>query len=275
MNDPGKNSKRSLRDEARFEQELAQLLAMPEYSDHPLRHALEGLLQRHEDQIAQLEKLTSISDGFHSALRASNKSLNERYCQQIRQLQKIIRISDHYQKMLQDTNEQLKIASTQDPLTHLPNRRLMHNHLDAETAKAARGHAPFALDLIDVDHFKNINDQWGHDVGDTALVCLADKLRADLRLYDVCARWGGEEFLILLPETDGPAAFEIAERLRIAVSQLRCPGLPDDARLSLSIGVVQHTPQDTWDETLKHADTALYRAKAAGRNSTILYTPAH
>lgn len=258
-------------EEARFEAEVAELLRAPEYSGHPLRAALDGLMQRYSDQITQLEKITSISDGFYSALRDSNKTLNERYCQQIRQLQKIIRISDHYQEMLQENNEHLKIASTQDPLTKLPNRRLMHKQLDSEAAKATRGHESFSLALIDVDYFKDINDQGGHEAGDLVLVCLAEKLIADLRPYDVCARWGGEEFLILLPETTGISALEIAERLRTDVSILNCPNLPA-SQLSLSIGVAQHMPENKWDETLRHADTALYQAKNGGRNRTILYT---
>jgi diguanylate cyclase (GGDEF)-like protein len=204
-------------------------------------------------------------------LRASNQSLNERYCQQIRQLQKIIRISDHYQLMLQETNEKLAIASTQDALTSLPNRRFMQERLDAETAKVQRSKKTFSLALIDIDHFKLINDEWGHAVGDTALVCLADELKHRLRIYDVCARWGGEEFLILLPDTSGEAAVEIANRLREYTDAISSSELPESVRLSISIGVASHSRDEEWDTTLKNADDALYQAKHSGRNRVALF----
>jgi diguanylate cyclase (GGDEF)-like protein len=264
-----------LREDENWEGEIATLLQSPEYAGHPLREALRTLYAQYEDQITQLEKLTSISDGYQSALRESNQTLNERYCQQIRQLQKIIRISDHYQQMLQETNEKLKIASTRDPLTDLPNRRFLQERIESETAKVERGNGSFSLALLDIDHFKQIIDAWGHHAGDKALVGLAKLLKNQLRLYDVCGRWGGEEFLILLPDTTGEAALDIASRLCAKVDSMTVPELPDGIRLSVSIGIAHHSPDEKWDETLKHADDALYAAKHGGRNRVSLFQAAH
>jgi diguanylate cyclase (GGDEF)-like protein len=263
----------SLHDEGKWEQEVTELLAAPEYSGHRLRSALDDLFQRYADQISQLEKLTSISDGFHSALRASNQSLNERYRQQIRQLQKIIRISDQYQKMLQEANDRLKIVSSHDALTGLANRRLMQDHLEAAVAISTRHGRPFSLALLDIDHFKRINDEWGHDVGDRALVCFAEELRVSLRPYDVCARWGGEEFLILLAETKGDDAADVANRLREEAASICAPQLPSGVALAVSIGVAEYVRGEKWDKTLKRADEALYRAKHSGRNC-VIFAPA-
>jgi diguanylate cyclase (GGDEF)-like protein len=259
-----------MRDETQFEESLNRLLEDAEYSGHPLREALAELLKRYTGQLSQLEKLTSISDGYQSVLQKSNQSLSGRYEKQLRQLQKIVRISDHYQHMLQEANERLHIASTQDPLTSLPNRRLMQDRLKSEAAKARRHKSTFSLALIDVDYFKTINDTWGHEVGDTALVCLSQELAQQLRGYDLCARWGGEEFLILLPETRGDEAIEIAHRLRMHVNALCVADLPEDVSLTISIGVAEHKTQDEWEVTLKRADDALYRAKASGRNCVSL-----
>jgi diguanylate cyclase (GGDEF)-like protein len=259
-----------MRDDAKFEEDLNRLLEDPEYSGHPLREALAELLKRYTGQLAHLEKLTSISDGYQSVLQQSNQSLSARYEKQFRQLQKIVRISDHYQRMLQEANERLHVASTQDPLTNLPNRRLMQDRLKSEAAKAHRHKSTFSLALIDVDFFKTINDTWGHEVGDAALVCLSQELAHQLRAYDLCARWGGEEFLVLFPETRGDEAIEIAHRLRTHANALCVTALPEDVNLSISIGVAEHKTQDEWEATLRRADEALYRAKAAGRNCVSL-----
>jgi diguanylate cyclase (GGDEF)-like protein len=167
-------------------------------------------------------------------------------------------------------NEALRIASTQDPLTGLPNRRLMMDRLNGETAKVDRGHKVFSLALIDADHFKQINDRFGHDIGDKALVAIAEALGRSLRPYDLASRWGGEEFLVLLPETTGEQAREVANRLRTATESCTDEQLPDDLEISVSIGVAEHHPSAPWDETVKRADNALYAAKRGGRNRVVV-----
>lgn len=241
-------------------------MANPDYQDHPARDALNDLWAHYTDLLNQLERLTAISDGYQSVLRERNQSLTERYRKQLRQLQRIVRISDHYQGMLQDLNDQLKVASTHDLLTGLPNRRLMTERLESEVARCARSHAPFSILLGDVDRFKRVNDSFGHDVGDKALMHIARALSKGLRSYDTASRWGGEEFLLFLPDTPGEVALEVANRLRQSVEELRDAELPQGLALSISIGVAEHRVDADLNQTIKRADTALYTAKHTGRN---------
>lgn len=259
-----------MRDDGRLEQEIEELLADARYNGHPLRDALDGLFDRYRDGLTQLERLTNISDGYQSVLRQRNETLATRYRKQIRQLHRIVKISDHYQEMMRETNEKLKIASTQDPLTGLPNRRLMLDRLNAEVALVRRRKQTFSVAIIDADHFKRVNDLYGHDVGDKALIFLARALTAHLRAYDVCSRWGGEEFLILLPETTGEVGAEIANRLRLGVANLHPEELPAELTLSISAGVAEFSPESSLEETIKRADDSLYEAKRNGRNRVVL-----
>lgn len=253
-----------------LEVQIESLLADPAHAGHPMREALAALLDRYQDQLSQLERLTSISDHYHSALRERNQSLSERYRKQIRHLQKIVRISDHYQKLLQELNEKLTVASTQDPLTGLANRRLLMERLTAEVSMVQRGRPTFSLAAIDIDHFKSINDTFGHDVGDAVLVTISRTLAGQLRQYDVCARWGGEEFMVFMPETAGPSSQTIAERLRALVQALPHSQLTDGREVSVSIGVAEHHADARLEDTIKRADSALYKAKRAGRNRVVL-----
>jgi diguanylate cyclase (GGDEF)-like protein len=260
-----------MRDEGKLDREIAALLENPQYEGHPLQVALQALINRQQEQVNQLERLTSISDGYQTVLQQRNHSLSERHQKQMRQLQKIVRISDRYQEMMRDLNDALKIASTQDPLTGLANRRLMLDRLKAEEALSKRRtSSSFSLAVVDVDHFKRINDDFGHDVGDTALTHIAQTLTGTLRAYDLCARWGGEEFMILFPETTGTVAQDISNRLRSMVKGLKLSSIPEEEPFSISIGIAEHTNGEDVAKTIKRSDEALYTAKRAGRNQVVL-----
>lgn len=230
-----------------------------------MRAALAQLFEVYQSQSAQIERLASISDGYGSLLRDNNRTLAERNKRHLRQLQKIVKISDHYQTMLRELNETLKISASQDPLTGLPNRRLMMERLTAEVALAPRRKAEFSLALADVDHFKSVNDAFGHDGGDRVLVEISQILSENLRSYDICARWGGEEFLILLPETPGAHALEVADRIREAIDNAKMRSGTGN-NLTISMGVAQFRTGEELLETIKRADRALYKAKNEGRN---------
>ena len=249
-----------------LDDQIDALLANPQYANHPLREALAQLVERQQEQVSQLERLTSISDGYQSVLNKRYQTLTERHNKQLRQLQKIVRISDHYQQMLRDLNESLRIASTQDPLTGLFNRRLMLDRLQNEAALTNRRRNLFSVLMIDIDYFKKVNDTWGHHAGDVALTMVASALQMALRSSDVCTRWGGEEFLVLLPDTNETGGLEIANRLLCAIRGLRVPQMPAGENLTVSIGLAQHGSGDDLDETLMRADHALYAAKASGRD---------
>ncbi len=162
-----------------------------------------------------------------------------------------------------------EIAQT-DPLTGLLNRRRMEERLNEEVARFRAHGLNFSVIIADVDHFKQINDQHGHDAGDRVLSGVASVFNSGLRRGDAVARWGGEEFLLLLPETDLRSAEEVAQRLRVAAEQdlAQLGGLPQT--LTLTFGVAGFAEKASIDACLKAADEALYRGKAAGRNRVVV-----
>jgi two-component system cell cycle response regulator len=165
----------------------------------------------------------------------------------------------------------LELAVT-DPLTGLHNRRYMFGQLEALGQRAARGGAPVACLLLDIDHFKKINDSFGHDVGDEVLREFAVRLASNVRAIDLPCRYGGEEFVAIMPDTSLEDAERIAERIRryIGGSPFRVAQGSELLTVTISIGVAIMTEEaDTPEALLKRADEALYEAKAAGRNRVI------
>ncbi|WP_374343114.1 diguanylate cyclase [Azonexus sp.] len=162
--------------------------------------------------------------------------------------------------------KELELAASRDHLTGLWNRRQFLHLLDNARAQKRRYDVDYSLMLLDADHFKSVNDRYGHDAGDEVLVLLARALEARVRETDTVCRWGGEEFIVLLPQTDLENAALLAESLRRSVEQIRVPHLPP---VTVSIGVAQHCASETGDSLIKRADEALYQAKAAGRNRVV------
>jgi diguanylate cyclase (GGDEF)-like protein len=163
----------------------------------------------------------------------------------------------------------LQSAALTDPLTGMLNRRGFEERFHLEIERAARTGEPFALLLGDIDHFKALNDEYGHIAGDEALAAIGAALRDGCRTIDTAARIGGEEFALLLPGTATDAGFEAAERLRLAVGTI--PGPSGDC-LTISFGVVEHPLHgEVWPQLMTGADRALYEAKASGRNRTSAY----
>ena len=160
-----------------------------------------------------------------------------------------------------------------DALTGAFNRHHMGEMLDREVSRCERGAPAFVLLIADIDHFKHINDTYGHKVGDIVLNRFSELCRTALRDVDIAGRLGGEEFAVLLPETDWDQALEVAERLRTTILATQIPlgsGLP--LRFSVSIGVAALADKDTNIDMLLHqADLALYRAKSEGRNRVCMY----
>jgi two-component system cell cycle response regulator len=176
------------------------------------------------------------------------------------------------QERLLAIQEELRHEATRDPLTGLWNRRMILEQLAREFHRAMRdGHA-IAVTVADLDHFKDVNDRHGHAMGDAALRAASERLRSVLRSYDFIGRYGGEEFLIILPGCEPHLALSIAERARRAMSS---PLVVDgkELNLSVSLGVACSTPDTTDPSALIHAaDQALYRAKAAGRDRIEIQT---
>lgn len=162
----------------------------------------------------------------------------------------------------------LESLSTTDPLTGLFNRRTLQIETVRELARAARYGVPLATLFIDVDQLKVINDRLGHPAGDRAIVAVSTAIRQHLRIHDVAARYGGDEFAVLCPHTSGQEAGILAERIRQQVQGSAGPGVP----LSVSIGIdfVEGGAVASAEGFFAGADRALYAAKAAGRNQTAL-----
>ena len=157
-------------------------------------------------------------------------------------------------------------------------RRSLIMALERDVARAVRLREPYAVMLVDIDHFKSVNDSHGHLAGDSVLRHVADLLRTRLRAQDLVGRYGGEEFMVLLPHTPLGGALELAETLRRAVERLPCVGGGKEIPVTVSIGVCGGPlqPADGWDGLVQGADEALYAAKLAGRNrveSTALAAP--
>jgi len=186
---------------------------------------------------------------------------------------------DRLLRAIRANQEQLTRLATTDALTGLANRRRLLAEMDKELSRADRSGRPLSVLMIDLDHFKDINDRCGHAVGDAVLVAVAARCLARLRAIDLCGRIGGEEFVVLLPEADAEGALTTAERLCADLAETPIDTACGPLGVTISIGVATHRPRSPQaDETvrddvirrtqtlLQRADDALYRAKASGRN---------
>jgi diguanylate cyclase (GGDEF)-like protein len=157
--------------------------------------------------------------------------------------------------------------ATLDPLTGLLNRREGFRQLGEERARATRTGRPLTAVMIDIDHFKRINDTHGHAAGDAVLQEVGRRMQAELREYDLLCRYGGEEFLVVTPETEIGQACVLAERLRASVQRSQFPVREGVAlSVTISLGVAEFTSEETVDQVISRADSALYAAKDEGRN---------
>ena len=173
---------------------------------------------------------------------------------------------------VENLTKQLKHQAMTDFLTGLGNRRALMEQMPIIRAKAARPEEAVSLILFDLDHFKRINDEYGHDAGDSVLMAIGEAVKDHLRPYDYAARMGGEEFCIVLPGADLAAAETVAERLRRAVEGRVVEPLPK-GRITCSFGVAQARPNERLQELLLRADAALYTAKDQGRNVVVRAQP--
>lgn len=222
----------------RIAQRIRELEADPAYRDHPL--------------MAELHWLA------------------ERYFRTERQLRKVSRIGDLLQNLLLESNEAFEQASLTDPLTGLPNRRAMLERLAAEANRCERQGLSLAITMADLDDFKGINDNLGHEAGDAVLEEVGRRIEDNLRNYDYCARWGGEEFLVLLPGSGVGGAHRAAERIREKVLATPVTWQGEPVPVAVSLGVAVKEPEEDLEGLVRRADVALYQAKRQGRNRTVV-----
>ena len=223
--------------------------------------------------LSEFLPLINQPDFAGSPLSAPFSRLFQKYVRLSRRMGRIARISDSYQANLQELKNRLDHSSRTDFLTGLPNRREMYERLAAERSRAMRHGKIFAVVMLDFDYFKSINDRFGHTVGDRVLVTVAGVLTGHLHREDSCGRWGGEEFLILLPETGHDQALIVAEKVRLLVDELVLPADQTTISISVSLGVAVFHPGEPVDSCIARADVALYQAKEEGRNRTVLLEP--
>jgi diguanylate cyclase (GGDEF)-like protein/PAS domain S-box-containing protein len=222
------------------------------FNENPVRTIVETVKVPMRDEAGQLQGVVGIARditerrNMHEKLRRSNIELRN-----LAQMQR-------------------SLART-DPLTGLANRRAFEEAINLAFRRNKQRRTPASLLMIDIDHFKQVNDQFGHEAGDAALVCLAAKLRSNSRAFDLAARLGGEEFALLLPGTNEHGATTVAERLREDVGRTEVALARKRFHVTISIGIATFLDDDPeWQASVTRADEALYEAKSSGRNKVCL-----
>ncbi len=175
--------------------------------------------------------------------------------------------------VLQERIQELEALSFLDGLTDLANRRYVEIILQSRLEEMHRYGWPMGVILMDLDYFKHVNDTYGHDVGDRVLKTVSNTLAGNLRHFDVCGRWGGEEFLSVIVNVTAPELFAIADRLRILVGKSHIPVPGSFLQVTVSAGATLARPQDTLDTIFKRADQLLYDSKRSGRNRVTMDWP--
>ena len=168
--------------------------------------------------------------------------------------------------------ESLRDSTLRDPMTGLNNRRFLEEYVETLVASVHRKHSHAAILMLDLDYFKMVNDTYGHDAGDAVLKALSNVLKQSVRASDLVIRYGGEEFLIILLDSQGDAAIQVAENIRVAVEGLKVQVAGIVLQKTISIGISDFpTDSDTFWQAVKFADVALYQAKEKGRNRVIRF----
>lgn len=268
---------KKIRDDEGFWDEVENYLAR--HSEAVLSHGVCPECSRGDDPVSRFKSAEEERDEQRrvedvslrypdNPLLSEHVQLSKRYTKLARRLDKISKISDGFQTQLKDLNAVLQRDSLTDPLTGLANRRAMLDRLRAEANRSERGGHTFTVMMCDLDHFKRVNDTYGHEAGDQVLKEVAGIFRENLRSFDLCARWGGEEFLVLLADTDSENAMAVAEKLRALVQEQPVPYAGHSISITVSGGLATHDPENSLTETLREADRALYAAKS-GRNRLV------
>lgn len=230
---------------------------------------LDGLVAAFNEMAARLRASRSWLEQAQRDLQTSHDRLERRVAQRTADLAQL------NQQLQQEIEERkaveaaLREAARTDPLTGLLNRRAMLELLEYEDKRTQRQGTPFCIVLGDLDHFKQINDHYGHQAGDQVLREVAVRLRQQLRGQDTVARWGGEEFILLLPNTRLAGAVQVAEKLRVQVAALTITVSDQRLQTSLSLGVSECAAGGEVGDSIRRADLAMYEAKHAGRNRVV------
>lgn len=222
------------------------------------------------DPVLEKAKQIVVDPSFaNDPLLDSYRELTEAYGRTLRIFNKTMRISDGFQRRLKELNAALDEAVRTDYLTGLMNRRAFFERVVPEMSRSRRHERPVCVLMADIDRFKQVNDSFGHDAGDRVLKETARIFASSLRSEDLTARWGGEELLAFLPETELAGAVAAAEKLRSVIEQSVVPVAGRVIRITLSVGVAEGLEEDP-EVIIRAADQALLDAKRQGRNRVVV-----
>jgi len=177
---------------------------------------------------------------------------------------------DRLEQLVESRTMELRILATTDSLTHTLNRHRFFEVAEEECARCRRYNRPMTVAMLDLDHFKEINDHHGHSVGDDALRFTAKAIRKILRQQDQVCRYGGEEFVILMPETGARCGFNVLERVRGEIKNIELRSGEESVSIRVSVGVTEWHPPETIEQAIKRADENMYKAKAGGRDRVVM-----
>jgi diguanylate cyclase (GGDEF)-like protein len=203
--------------------------------------------------------------------RLYQEHLEEEICHRTADLEREIRERKQIEKKLRESEQKFRELSIKDGLTGLYNARYFFRQIEAELERCSRYGHSLSLILMDIDDFKLYNDTYGHLMGDRVLECLAIVILKTIRKNDIAFRYGGEEFVILLPETEAPEAVGVADRIRTSFAQTN-QGQRDQSvpvYKTISVGVTQYQPGETSSQLIERADMFMYAAKAQGKNRIV------
>jgi diguanylate cyclase (GGDEF)-like protein len=261
----GSSSARNIRD---AQQILSSTFGLDEHHTGPL---IDTVAERSRELFSQLEIESAGIKPFTQILEEANKELsrlNLSYEMLVMEYQQAKEKSERLAVELQTANQKLRDLAFRDGLTGLYNRRFFRDAMVREAARAQRSNRPLALMLFDLDHFKNINDTYGHQRGDIVLQAVSREVERTVRVSDTVARYGGEELVVLLPEMNLAMALRRAEACRSAIEKMEIQAEGIVIRVQVSVGVSVFDPArpSSLDSIIAAADQALYRSKRQGRN---------
>jgi diguanylate cyclase (GGDEF)-like protein len=209
-----------------------------------------------------------IADRHHAddVLMEEYKQLNDRYTKLETRADKLAKENDQLKTELVNMVRSLELASRIDGMTGLANRRDIMEKIEREATRSFRHQHPFTILLINVDDFKKVNDTYGYNSGDDVLVEITRVLRSCVRNEDICARWGGEEFMILLPETSAEKSLTVANKILESMAMTEFKANKPGIRITVSIGICENDPTQSVYECVARVDQALQMAKKGGKN---------
>lgn len=255
---------------------------MDNYNQSYSHDELAKLFKNEYAIIKQAEKLLSDKEISKKELYHAYNQLAEQYKSILQSFVKITKISDINQRKLYDSHQELERqklilykAATTDQLTDIYNRAYLMDVLQTEYQRSQRFSEVFSCVIFDIDDFKKVNDTYGHQMGDEVIKNIASIARKNIRSTDIVGRYGGEEYLIIMPNTDAKGATIIAEKIREMVAKTDFRNRKKRITCTISLGISDTTIRSikSHDDVLFNSDSALYQAKKTGKNKTITFTP--